>query len=68
MLYGTIADVATQPGQADDGVAGGPRRFDSTPLVDDEIIGSFIDREFLTPRRSAGSWTSCCSPSRSRAG
>ena len=26
-----------------------PRRFDSTQLVDNEIIGSFIDREFLDP-------------------
>lgn len=37
-----------------DGDAGGdggprPRRFDSTQLVDNEIIGSFIDQQFLDP-------------------
>jgi excisionase family DNA binding protein len=26
-----------------------PRRFDTTQLVDDEIIGSFIDQQFLDP-------------------
>ena len=31
------------------GGEGGPRRFDSTQLVNNEIIGSFIDREFLDP-------------------
>jgi DNA repair protein RadD len=38
-------------GSDGDGDEGGPRsrRFDSTQLVDNEIIGSFIDQQFLDP-------------------
>jgi hypothetical protein len=36
-------------GEGGGGGEGSPRRFDSTQLVNNEIIGSFIDREFLDP-------------------
>jgi DNA repair protein RadD len=41
-----------QNGNGDEGGGDGdprPRRFDSTQLVDNEIIGSFIDQQFLDP-------------------
>lgn len=36
-------------GEHDGEGEGQPRRFDNVLLVDDEIIGSFIDREYLDP-------------------
>jgi hypothetical protein len=43
--------LAFEKGDYIGGGEGGPRprRIDSTQLVDNEIIGSFIDREFLDP-------------------
>jgi DNA repair protein RadD len=42
-LRGQSADEGASEGE------GEPRRFDSTQLVDNEIIGYFIDQQFLDP-------------------